>query len=385
MKDMHDLVIERNKAVFASNKADQWVEALNKQTAWAEKLSNLTVPAALLKNINNVSKMKSLSGISESLDALRKVNEIVEISNNSQLSNLALFSENIKAFNTLPSTFSALTEANRLFEKPNSFLDLIELQNKYSIPKQYLDSISLINSRSNKLIKDIEASTLAIKQADLVNQISSLHFSLNNLSQHIAAASIVSKKWDLIREYQGITDQAVEISEGIINDQDATDIDIAKFQNLIKSILKFINRNKKTIGLTFGALSVIVNLISLYSFLFVDSATKEDIEIGNKNIVDSISKLFDDRDNKIIAEFNKVVNNAKQKTKEYRFCIRKCKLMFKPMDKTMQLCSIMPDLQVEVLQTNGEWLYISFINQTDSLIESGWVKKKCFSPKIKLN
>lgn len=50
--------------------------------------------------------------------------------------------------------------------------------------------------------------------------------------------------------------------------------------------------------------------------------------------------------------------------------------MLKPNSKTINITSLPKGFDVIVLQINHKWVFVSYINPKDNLMETGWVMKK---------
>jgi len=141
------------------------------------------------------------------------------------------------------------------------------MQSKLSIPSSVFDAIKAINKQHEQLFGNFKFVTEAIKANQAaISQMNSLRFALAGISGQLSSIAATQKNWALLKEFENISGQAVELSSSVSNDIALTQEESKRFEKLIEFILTFIKRNKKfgTNALLF--LSVVVNIMALHQY-----------------------------------------------------------------------------------------------------------------------
>ena len=203
------------------------------------------------------------------------------------------------------------------------------------------------------------------------SQMNSLQSTLKALSLQAATLSLKNHNWDLLQDFEEISEEAVSISERVIDQQVLTKKDINDIKAFMERIEikvdKFEKKDATVEAIIYKWITIISFILTLLAEARVwmpkpEAATKEDLEFFRKDILLQLdSKLKQREENKIT--------------------IRRCKVFYKPKKKSRIIATLEKESDVIILSNNSKWVYISFINSQDNLAETGWVLKKYLSQK----
>ena len=316
-------------------------------------------------------QMKNLTDLLiESESFAQKINRQLDISNSitQMLEAQKEWTNQLSAFSMHESLLKSIGQHHLLYANNFSGLDsiakTIAMQPKFNIPTTVFDAINSISRQHEQLFGNLRSITDSWKlHNSAFAQMNNLQFALTGISGQMAAIAALHKQWGLLDDFKSISEQAIEITNNITADIALIEKESIRFEKLIEKILTFLKRNKKfgTGALLF--LSVIVNLMALHQYCYdfvkekPETATKEDLTKLERKFLQSIEvKLKED--------------------KEYRTTNRICKVTLKRKSKTLVLAMLPSDFDLILLQVNHKWVYVSYINPTDNLPQTGWVMKK---------
>ncbi|WP_146697688.1 hypothetical protein [Geofilum rhodophaeum] len=310
----------------------------------------------LLNNIRLIQNATKQMGLSTQLTEMFKAQQLWK----KNLTDMCMYSEILKGLN----------QQNRINQTRFTGIDAMARSlnaslAKFAIPSSTLNAISLINKQNDLVFENFRNALSAYRYHPLFSQLSSLELALNGISGQLAAIAAVNKKWNLIEEFEGFSAEASAIGINISNNQHVTKEDLQNLYNLVEKIdTKYDDKDKTFKAKALLWLNIIIMIMTIHMYIdFVvtksKTISKDDIVILKKEI------------------FQKIETRLKEQN-EYRTTNRICKVYAKPNGKRVLKC-LPVDFDVIVIQVNHKWVYVSYINQTDNLPETGWVLKKYLS------
>jgi hypothetical protein len=317
---------------------------------------------ALSKNYAGASQLftiiKAQNSWKNSISGLIMLSEITKSFNHHALTK--------KPYSSMIEAFSKSVAAQNKFLIPNSAIEAISksmaIQHKLSIPSSAFDAIKAINKQHERLFSNLKFGTKAIRvNQTAISQMNNLRFAIIGISGKLSSIVATQKNWILLKEFENISGQAIELSSNVLNDIALNDEESKGFEKLIDYILTYIKKNKKfgTNALLF--LSVVVNIMSLHQYYHFlkdkPAATKEDLLKFETKIIESITYKLKD-------------------LKEVKKTNRKCKVLLKPTNHTLVIEILPKDFEVVSLQINHKWIYVSYLSSKDNLPKTGWILKK---------
>jgi hypothetical protein len=78
----------------------------------------------------------------------------------------------------------------------------------------------------------------------------------------------------------------------------------------------------------------------------------------------------------VIKEQFSIYEKKIKEDKEFRIMGRVCQVMSKPRLKSLVIEKLPEDFDVNVLQVNHKWIYVSYFSPSDNLPQTGWIMKK---------
>lgn len=310
------------------------LDAIIKNTNLAQKINNqLGISNSMMKMINSQEQWQNKLSATTMNDAVSKV-----------IAQQNYFSKDISGLDALSKTVAIYT---KLFQ----------------IPQPTLDIINGISQMHESIFGNLKGITSILEShKPYLAQINSLQFAMSGISGQIAAIAAKNNQWNLLDEFENINEQAFEITNNFTSDITLTEEESIRFEQLIEKIISFYNKNKKFGVNALLFISVMVNLMNIHQYYdFVRPKTES---ITKHNLL------------KFEQEIQKSIETRLKEIKEYRTTNRVSKVMLKPKNKTVVITELPENFDVVVLQINHKWAFVSYINPTDNLMETGWIMKK---------
>ncbi len=242
--------------------------------------------------------------------------------------------------------------------KPGMFDNL-----KSALEPKTLSSLAAIGLQHQKLFTDFRDTTSPVYTGNLFPKMNNLQWALQGLSGEVASIAARNKQWDLIDDFEEISEEAASISDRVNEQEYISKSDIAEIREFVSRIeLKLDGKDKDIISVILRAVTVISFILTLLSearnwLPKPEAATKQDIEILTKEMqLNAASKLTEN--------------------KEYCSIGQSCAVSVKPKNNSYVITKLPKDYNVIVLNTNHQWLFISYSNPKDGLTETGWILKK---------
>lgn len=314
--------------------------------------------------------MNSLDTLIKSTDFAQKINSQIGIGNSiSQIfQSNQIWQNQLSAMTMNNAIFSAISQQQNLIPKNIAGLDTLSktlaMQAKsFQIPQRTLDAIKGISQMQDSIFGNLRGITSIFEsQKSYLAQVNSLQFAMSGISGQIAAIAAKSNQWNLLDEFENINEEAFEITNNFTSNLGITQEESIRFEQLIEKIISFYQKNRKFGVNALLFISVMVNLMNIHQYYdFVkpkaEPATKEDLVNFERKIQQSLELKL-------------------KQIKQYRTTNRVSKVMLKPNSKTINITSLPKGFDVIVLQINHKWVFVSYINPKDNLMETGWVMKK---------
>ncbi len=307
----------------------------------------------IIKSINFAQKISSQLNISDSL---------LKIAQNQQS-----LDSKLNTISMSESIMKSISYQQNLIPKNIIYLDSVTKNlgsqiASFKIPNETLESIREIGKMQASIFVDLKSiSKIGEIYQPYSTQMKSMQMAMRSISSQIATISAQNNNWGLLEEFERINEEAIEITNNFTTNFTLTEDETKRFEEIIEKIILFFKSNKKYGTNVLLFISVLVNIMALHQYYdFLKSkpaATKEDLFIFGRSIIQEIeSKLKEE--------------------KEYRTTNRISKVMIKPKTKTLLLNILPKGFDVIVLQINHKWVFVSYINPKDSLMETGWIMKK---------
>lgn len=333
----------------------------------------------MTNNITDLLKsIQSTQALTKNFAASSQLSEIIKAQNSwkNSFSGLNMLSEITKSFNhhalkkkpysSIIEAISKSVAAQNKFSIPSSAIEAISksmaMQPKFSIPSSAFDAIKAISKQHEQLFGNFKFATKALRANQAtISQMNNLRFALTGISGQLSSIAATQKNWALLKDFESISGQAIELSSSVSNDIALTEEESKRFEKLIEFVLTFIKRNKKfgTNALLF--LSVVVNIMALHQYYhFIKdkpAATQEDLAKFETKIIETITDKLKGQ-------------------KEFRKTNRNCKVLLKPTKHTLVIEVLPKDFEVVCLQINHKWIYVSYVSSKDNLPKTGWILKK---------
>lgn len=314
--------------------------------------------------------INSLDAIIKSTNFAQNINNQLGISNSmmKMLNSQEQWQNKLSAMTMNDAVSKVIAQQQNYFPKDISGLDALSktvaMQTKlFQIPQPTLDAIKGISQMHESIFGNLKGITSILEShKPYLAQINSLQFAISGISGQIAAIAAKNNQWNLLDEFEDINEQALEITNNFTSDITLTEEESIRFEQLIERIISFYNKNKKFGVNALLFISVMVNLMNIHQYYdFVrpktESITSDDLLKFEQKIQKSIEIKL-------------------KEMKEYRTTNRVSKVMLKPKTKTIVITQLPKNFDVIVLQINHKWAFVSYINPSDNLMETGWIMKK---------
>lgn len=234
---------------------------------------------------------------------------------------------------------------------------------KSALEPKTISTLVAIGLQHQKLFTDFRDITTTIYTGNIFPKMNNLQWALQGLSGQVASIAARSKQWDLIDDFEEISEEAASISDRVNEQEYISKSDIEEIREFVSRIeLKLDGKDKDTISVILRAMTVIGFILALLSearnwWPKPEAASKNDIEILTKEIqLKASSKLTEN--------------------KEYSSIGQSCAVSVKPKNNSYIITKLPKDYNVIVLNTNHQWLFISYNNPKDGLTQTGWILKK---------
>ena len=232
-----------------------------------------------------------------------------------------------------------------------------------NISHDIISSIKEISKLQSSMFIDLKGiSKIGDYHLPYLSQIKSMQMAMLGVSNQITAHAAQTNNWGLLEEFKDINEKTLELTSSISSECILTDEENQKFQQLLDAVLVFIKANNKLGKKAFNFLNLVVLIFNFYQIYdtFKDKpkvVNKEDIIKFEKKLLQAIELKFKEHN-------------------EYRTTNRITQVMLKPKTKTIILNKLPKGYDVVVLQVSHKWVYISYTNPKDNLLETGWILKK---------
>lgn len=311
------------------------------------KLSGITSAINWATEIN-----KNLGLANPMLDVVRAQRDILD----RLLPNKNLFSNHLSA---------SLADKVFGFHDPGGIIAMsqsIQKQFRITIPENTLATIDLISKQHRNLFDLSNAMTDIFRMGTAIVQMNNMQSALKNISGQITAIATLQQRWDLIDDFEEISEQAMEITSGMTTELPLTEEENRSFQDLLSFVYSIVKKHKK---------------VGIYSILFVDMVLRIASFHQYYDFLTSKPELATKEDlGKFETKLFLAIQEKLKSEKAYRVTNRFCRMYLKPKSKSQVIVSLPRDANVIVLQIQGKWVYISFIDPEDNLSLTGWVMKK---------
>lgn len=314
--------------------------------------------------------INSLDAIIKSTNFAQKINNQLGISNSmmKMMNSHEQWQDKLSAITMNDAVSKVIAQQHNYFPKNISGLDALSktvaMQTKlFQIPQPTLDVIKGISQMHESIFGNLKGITSILEShKPYLAQINSLQFAMSGISGQIAAIAAKNNQWNLLDEFENINEQALEITNNFTSDITLTEEESIRFEQLIERIISFYNKNKKFGVNALLFISVMVNLMNIHQYYdFVrpktESITSDDLLKFEQKIQKSIEIKL-------------------KEMKEYRTTNRVSKVMLKPKTKTIVITQLPKNFDVIILQINHKWAFVSYINPSDNIMETGWIMKK---------
>ncbi|ETZ20183.1 SH3 domain-containing protein [Pedobacter sp. V48] len=313
--------------------------------------------------------MNELSGITSAINLAAKINKRLDLDNpmmrivNAQqdmwdrlMPNKNLFTNHLSA--SLADTVFGFHDPGGIVAMSQS----IQKQFRINIPESTLATIDLISKQHRDLFGISNAMTEIFRMGTATVQMNNMQSALKNISGQITAIATLQQRWDLIDDFEEISEQAMEITSGLNAELPLTAEENSSFQELLTFVYSIVKKHKK---------------VGIYSILFVDMVLRIASFHQYYDFLKSRPELATKEDlGKFETKLFLAIQEKLKSEKEYRIINRSCRMYLKPKSKSQVLAVLPNDAEVIVLQIQGRWVYISYIDPKDNLSLTGWVMKK---------
>lgn len=250
-----------------------------------------------------------------------------------------------------------LAEIKTLANRLGSLSELV-------LPQSTIGILESLNRHQEDL--QVGTSTLANvlrRQSIDLAQINNLSSALSSISVQFAEIALKQRNLDFINDFEEVNEQSIVFSESLT--EEVTEEHKRQFEILIALFVAFFNKYKQKGVFAHATLQIFLNIYTIYNIFSPqpELATKEDVRQLN---------IKQDTLTQYILLLNKQLREAK----EYRITNRDCELKLKPKSKTLTLCKLPKDFELNVLQVHHKWVLVSFIDLDDNLPQTGWILKK---------
>lgn len=274
-----------------------------------------------------------------------------------------IWNQNFSAFNMLNSIARSTHSQNYWAHSYTlkSQFPIESIISRYKIPLPALEAINLINLQHQQLFNSARSILPFINHNYYITQVNFLQRALGNFSGQIAAIATNNQQWDILSDFEEISNEAMSLQDRLAKDEGIT-------RTVLNEIIHFFGK----ISIKFdkhSAEDVFWKIVAILSFLL--------------SVVGEVRHWTEKPDYVTKVEFQEAMKQqfsiieSKLKSKdEFRITIKKCKVMLKPLNKTMVVSYLPAGYEVIILQIHHKWIYVSYINPVDSLPQSGWILKK---------
>ena len=311
-------------------------------------------------NLNDWLKfINQTNSITKQFSVASQWNDIIKSNSfTTNLSATSMFSQITKAASFNTDIFKHTKSLNHMITGST-----IDFSKNFFVPDKTINAILSIGNKQNDFLEKLSSNLYNPPKLNSLfsANFNNLQFALTGISGQVAALSTYQKNWTIIDDFEKINDEAISISESII-EQTITDEQKRRLKELVAQILTFLKSNKKFALNALFFISVIVNFMNIHQYVdFIkykpETVTKQDLTDFQTKIISEISLKLKEQ-------------------KEYRITKRRCPVMLKPKNRTIVISTLPSYSEVVILQTYHKWVFVSFININSNLSQTGWVLKK---------
>jgi hypothetical protein len=240
---------------------------------------------------------------------------------------------------------------------------------KLPVPKEALSIINSVAIQQGKILSQYNRVAEIMLNSTAVAKLHSLQWSFKSLGEEIAIVSAKRSDWGLLKEFKEINDNAIEITDKIIEKEYASKADIEELKFNYQTILQRLDNIDTGISPKFARAIIIIGfflaLISEIRHWIPESKDKPKLEIAPKTDIDNFTS----------SGFKKL---GEYIHRDNHFCTinRKSKVVLKPKRKSLVINSLQIGYNVIIMQSLHQWLFISYSDPKDGLPQTGWVLKK---------
>jgi len=234
------------------------------------------------------------------------------------------------------------------------------------MPSGAMTAIMAIQRQNQHLFSSTRSILDALPAQAAFSHVNSLQYALSGITKNIAAIAAANRDWSLVDDFEEISSQAIELTDHLSAHVALSEEENAAFQSLIQYVVSIIKKHRKFGIYSLLFIDMVLRVASFHQYFdFLKSkpelATKEDVGKFEKKLLQSIREKL-------------------KEEQEYRLTNRACKVYLKPKFKSLKLITLPVKFEVIVLQINHKWAYISYIDPTDNVSQTGWVPKKFLTP-----
>ena len=138
---------------------------------------------------------------------------------------------------------SAAKEASRQHKILTTGADLASsIKNSIRVPQTVFDAIQSINQQHSMLLGAWKNTSILLSAG---NEINLWRKAIASLSSEVATLSTAEERWDFIDELKSVSENAVNLTEKIIEKQVVTPNDLAELKNIVQRVESKVDAHDK--------------------------------------------------------------------------------------------------------------------------------------------
>ncbi|WP_316763665.1 hypothetical protein [Pedobacter aquatilis] len=274
--------------------------------------------------------MKNLDGLTAGLDIARQLNKNL-VANTAIMGIVHAQNEFNRKMRPYYGALDSIIKTTNLMNgyRPEltgilGFAQAIHRNAFSDIPLQTITAIDLIAKQHRSLFANASAITSTMTSVVGITQLNSLQMALNSVAGNIARIAASTNKWELIEDFEAVSEQAVELSDNLLEDFQLSDETTRAFNSLVDLVVAFLKKNRRAGIYSLIFIDMVLRVASIhqyYDFLKTkpEIATKEDVKKLETKLLKSIEEKLKDH-------------------KEYRITSLNSQILLKPRSKSTVLC-----------------------------------------------
>lgn len=320
-----------------------------------------------LNSINDKFKILENQSKSFKINFDEQLNKIKPFTIDSSINNVSSLVSDFQSKNlSLASTIQ--DQINRLqfpLEKTisNQFESVISCISEQTRPFTPTLEATLKQNMNLNLFGKWDSVTSFIPNNLAFGQVKNLQDALGTVSLQLTDFGLNKKKWDLLQDFEEIKDQAISISDRVLEQQALTQLDIEQIKQFVQRIeIKLDEKDKDFFSIVLKWFTIISMILAIMAEARIwipneEAVTQTELEDFKRELQETIETKFKD-------------------TRDIRVIERSCNLRLNPATGTHVIKVLNPGTEVVIIQTSDKWVYVSLMDEVNSVPILGWVYKK---------